>query len=128
MERRLLTWGYARRTPGDLEAVIHDHGITYIADVRRDTDSPRRPEFSAAGLRSFLAGSGCRYALWGESLGGPPGLAQRHWHGGCRKLAALLRQGHRVLLLSLERRAEDGRRAAIAERVACYVHCVVVHL
>lgn len=50
-------------------ALIAQHGVTAIADVRSSPYSKYNPQFNQTALRSSLQGAGISYAFLGEELG-----------------------------------------------------------
>ena len=56
-----FTVGHSTRTLDDFLAVLHDAGITAIADVRRFPASRRHPHFNREALSASLPGAGIAY-------------------------------------------------------------------
>jgi uncharacterized protein (DUF488 family) len=65
----VYTLGHSTRTPEALIALLAEHGIGGIADVRRFPASRRHPHFAREALARSLAAAGVRYD-WLPALGG----------------------------------------------------------
>ncbi|MCO5183563.1 MAG: DUF488 domain-containing protein [Anaerolineae bacterium] len=68
----IYTIGYGSRAIDDLIAVLHQHDIAYLIDVRSAPYSRYKPEFSKNELDTTLRAVGIRYLFLGRSLGGRP--------------------------------------------------------
>ena len=67
--RTLYTIGHSTRTIEQFVALLREHGIELLVDVRRFPGSRRHPHFGSAALAVSLAGAGIAYAH-AEALGG----------------------------------------------------------
>jgi len=65
----LFTVGHSTRSLDELTALLHEHGVTLLADVRTAPGSRRMPHFTKAALAASLPARGIRYAHLPE-LGG----------------------------------------------------------
>ncbi len=65
----LYTVGHSTRSIDELLALLAEHGIELLVDVRRFPGSRRHPQFARQALAASLAGAGLEYR-WVESLGG----------------------------------------------------------
>jgi uncharacterized protein (DUF488 family) len=63
------TIGHSTRSAAELVALLQEHGIALLADVRRFPASKRHPQFNRGTLEATLAPAGIAYA-WLEHLGG----------------------------------------------------------
>src|SRR4051812_47534307 len=65
----IYTIGHSTRTIEEFVALLTEHGIELLVDVRRFPGSRRHPQFGSAALAASLAGEGIAYAH-AEALGG----------------------------------------------------------
>jgi uncharacterized protein (DUF488 family) len=68
------TIGYGSRTIEDLIAVLRQHQIAYLIDVRSKPYSKYKPEFSKQALERRIIQEGLHYVYMGDTLGGQPDL------------------------------------------------------
>lgn len=70
MLNRIYTIGHSTRTLAELVALLRDHGVTRLADIRRYPGSRRHPHFSRDSLEDVLPRrTGIAYEHF-EALGG----------------------------------------------------------
>ena len=69
MLNRIYTIGHSTRTLEELVALLREHGVTRLADVRRFPGSRRHPHFSRESLEISLPADGVEYVHF-EDLGG----------------------------------------------------------
>lgn len=69
MLNRIYTIGHSTRTLDELVALLVEHGVTRLADVRRYPGSRRHPHFSREALEQSLPTRGIEYVHF-EDLGG----------------------------------------------------------
>jgi uncharacterized protein (DUF488 family) len=69
MMNRIYTIGHSTRTLDELVALLRDHGVTRLADVRRYPGSRRFPHFSGESLAQSLPPLGILYEHFAD-LGG----------------------------------------------------------
>lgn len=62
--------GHGRRPLEDLLALLAEHGITQLVDVRHYPRSRRNPQFNTESLAAELPRRGVTYVWLGEELGG----------------------------------------------------------
>jgi uncharacterized protein (DUF488 family) len=67
--RTLYTIGHSTRTIEQFIALLREHGVELLVDVRRFPGSRRHPHFGSAALAASLAEAGIGYAH-AEALGG----------------------------------------------------------
>lgn len=60
--RTIYTLGHSTRSAADLLALLREHGMQQLVDVRRFPKSRRYPQFSRERLEPFLERAGIRYA------------------------------------------------------------------
>ncbi|MBK8974902.1 MAG: DUF488 domain-containing protein [Planctomycetes bacterium] len=136
----LFTIGYGGRTADELLALLHDHGVRTIADVRLRPDRASmgiwvRARTSDKGIERVLGSAGIGY----QSLVELGNLFLEHpdWREPYRELLArsgdlltarLRELAGPVCLLCAERRASDCHRTLVAEWVAAHTGEAVVHI
>ena len=85
--RPIYTIGHSTRTIGEFLALLREHGVDLLVDVRRFPGSRRHPQFGRDALAASLAEAGIAYrheeALGGRRAGDPsagpsPNTAWRH--------------------------------------------------
>lgn len=69
MLNRIYTIGHSTRSFDELAALLGEHGVTRLADVRRYPGSRRWPHFSRESLERTLPGHGIEYVHF-DALGG----------------------------------------------------------
>jgi uncharacterized protein (DUF488 family) len=69
MLNRIYTIGHSTRTLDELVALLHEHGVGRLADIRRYPGSRRHPHFSRESLERSLGEVGIDYIHF-EDLGG----------------------------------------------------------
>lgn len=83
----IYTIGHSTRTAEEFVALLHEHGVRRLVDVRRFPGSRRHPQFGREALAATLAEAGIAYrheeALGGRRAGDPsagpsPNTAWRH--------------------------------------------------
>jgi uncharacterized protein (DUF488 family) len=70
MAPEILTIGHSTHSAERFVALVTDHGVELVSDVRRFPASRRNPQFNAGALRDSLAAAGVAYEPFGEELGG----------------------------------------------------------
>ncbi|GAB4153309.1 MAG: hypothetical protein Fur0046_33250 [Cyanobacteria bacterium J069] len=108
----LYTIGHSNHSPEAFLALLQQHGITALADVRSHPYSRYLPHFSQSTLKALLVDAGIRYVFLGKELGARPQDPDCYDHQGkatYEKIAAtsLFQQG-------LERLLEGTQTHAIA--------------
>ena len=68
----IYTIGYGARTIEELVALLQEHQIEYLIDVRSRPYSRYKPEFSKNSLENYLKTHGIHYVFMGDTLGGQP--------------------------------------------------------
>jgi uncharacterized protein (DUF488 family) len=72
LSERLFTVGHSNHEPERFLALLLQHGITAIADVRSAPYSRRMPHFSRQPLEGYLGHHKISYVFLGKELGGRP--------------------------------------------------------
>ena len=68
----IYTIGHSNHTSEKFVALLVQHGIACLADVRSQPYSRYNPQFNREALKHAVEAAGIRYAFFGESLGGRP--------------------------------------------------------
>ncbi|MDQ3282670.1 MAG: DUF488 domain-containing protein, partial [Acidobacteriota bacterium] len=69
MLNRIYTIGHSTRSPEEFVALLREHGVTRLADIRRYPGSRRYPHFAGESLQQTLPQHGIEYVHFPE-LGG----------------------------------------------------------
>lgn len=119
----VYTVGTSTRSPEELLALLRQHGIRAVVDVRRFPSSRRHPHFNRAALAAWLGEAGVTYRYLGGELGGyrPGGYESfartKTFQEGISKLAALALKEPAAILCS-ERFPWRCHRRFIAQHLA----------
>ena len=107
----MLTIGHSNHSLETFVALLQQHGVSALADVRSAPYSRFNPQFNRKALEGSLKGIGIKYAFLGRALGGRPDDPSCYENGRVRydRLARtpLFREG-------LERVVEGAGRECIA--------------
>lgn len=85
----LFSIGHSNVTAERLLALLQQHAVTTLADVRSQPYSRYNPQFCREALQQFLTEHGLRYVFLGAPLGGKPAAAQFRQADGNVDYAAL---------------------------------------
>lgn len=66
---KLFTLGHSNRSPDEFVALLRQHDVPLVADVRSQPTSARFPYFSSDPLQARLRDEGIAYRFWGDELG-----------------------------------------------------------
>jgi uncharacterized protein (DUF488 family) len=72
MPTTIYTIGYGNRSIETFIALLHQHGITFLADTRSIPYSRFRPAYRKSALKSHIEAGGIAYEYLGDRLGGKP--------------------------------------------------------
>ena len=134
MPTTLFTLGYQQRSIDEFVAILGEHEIDVLIDVR-ETAWSHKPGFSKSAFAAALAGAGVEY-VHADFAGNPKWLrSNADSHGEClelydrylddfaeivrafdRLVAELHAAGKRVCITCFERHADDCHRAILAHR------------
>ena len=78
----LFTVGHSILEFENFAALLKDHGVELVADVRSTPQSGRQPQFSLPGFEKLLRAEGFDYLFLGEELGGRPDDADAYRSNG----------------------------------------------
>ena len=124
----IYTIGYGARDLPALLAVLKQHAIAYLIDVRTAPYSRFKPAFSKEALEKALAAHGIRYIFMGDSLGGRPdnpdcyvdgkvdyaAVAQTTtYRAGLARVRTAFQQQQRVVLMCSEGKPEECHRSKL---------------
>jgi len=124
----IYTIGYGSRTIEDLLALLKQHDIEYLVDVRSQPYSAIKPEFSKSALEARLQQEGLRYVFLGAALGGRPSdptcysngkvdyeqvSARPFYREGIERLHTALGQGLRLALMCSEGKPQECHRTKL---------------
>jgi uncharacterized protein (DUF488 family) len=135
----LYTIGHSTRSIDELLALLAEHGIDLLVDVRRFPGSRRHPQFAREALAAAVRAAGIEYR-WVEALGGRrsrrPGSPHTAWRvagfagyadhmdtPGFQAAAAELlaaAQSRDVAVLCAEARPEQCHRRLIADHATAH--------
>ncbi|MCO5191552.1 MAG: DUF488 domain-containing protein [Anaerolineae bacterium] len=139
----IYTIGYGSRAIDDLIAVLHQHDIAYLIDVRSAPYSRYKPEFSKNELDTTLRAVGIRYLFLGRSLGGRPDDPDcysdgkvdydkvKHAHffqQGIGRIQTAFEQQQRVVLMCSEGKPETCHRSKLIGAVLDDLGIPVAHI
>jgi uncharacterized protein (DUF488 family) len=140
----ILTFGYGKRSLDDCFALLQQHKIRYVVDVRSVPWSRFKPEFSRDALDASLRHSGVTYIFMGSELGGRPEdpacydvdghvdyLACRRrpqFIEGIQRLRRAFAEGYRVAVMCSEGRPETCHRTKLVAEVLTESGVDVEHL
>ena len=71
-ERPIFTIGYGARPIGEFIAVLKQHEIAYLLDVRSKPYSKFNPDYTRSQLEKHITAAGLKYVFMGDTLGGQP--------------------------------------------------------
>jgi uncharacterized protein (DUF488 family) len=118
----IFTIGYGGRKFADFVALLQQHGISSVVDVRRFPRS-KAPEYNKESLEAKLPQLGIGYIWMGDNLGGlrrggyPKYMESDDYQDGMNKLLELAEQGSLVLMCK-ERSDAGCHRRYIVETLA----------
>jgi uncharacterized protein (DUF488 family) len=140
----ILTFGYGKRSVDDCLALLQQHEIGYVVDVRSAPWSRFKPEFSRDALDASLRHNGLTYVFMGSELGGRPEdpacydadghvdyLACRRrpqFIDGIQRLLRACTDGYRVAVMCSEGRPETCHRTKLIAEAMCGHGVDVRHL
>lgn len=138
----VFTMGHSTHPIERFVALLVQHGIEVLADVRSTPFSRFNPQFNRSSLTSALAEAGIRYEFLGEELGARSNdpacyeqgrvsyarLAQTAlFRKGIERLRALARE-HRVAIMCAEREPLDCHRTILVARELERSGVAVMHI
>lgn len=94
--------GHSNQSADQFVALLRQHGIALLADVRSSPASRFVPQFNRVNLERSLQAAGIGYRWLGEKLGGKPRAAEPIFNAGIGDLLDLAGQ-QRVAMMCAER-------------------------
>ena len=107
----LYTIGHSNQEAGDFLAVLSNHHVRTLCDVRSRPGSFRFPQFNREPLEGLLASAAVRYEFAGEALGGRPADPRAYFSDGRVDYAA--RRKSAEFVTAIDRLRELSRAASI---------------
>jgi uncharacterized protein (DUF488 family) len=139
----IYTIGYGARSVDELAAVLREHAIEFVIDVRTAPYSRYKPEFSKDALEAALKTHGLRYLFMGDSLGGRPDdptcyvegrvdyarvQDKPYYQAGIARVQSAFTQQRRVALLCSEGRPEECHRTKLIGATLTTLGIPVAHI
>jgi uncharacterized protein (DUF488 family) len=139
----LLTIGYGARTLDAFLAVLTEHGVAYLIDVRSAPYSKFKPEFSKNALEDAVKAAGIHYVYMGDTLGGQPKDQSCYEDGkvlydrvkereffreGIRRLTRAVDQKLRVAIMCSEGKPEQCHRTVLIGQMLTDLGISVAHI
>jgi uncharacterized protein (DUF488 family) len=139
----VFTIGYGDRSLEQFIALLEEHGVTCLVDVRSAPYSRFRPEFSKQPLARALKERDIRYVFLGDALGGRPDSPDCYVDGkveydrvkekefyrrGIDQVTRAHEQGIRLALMCSEGRPEDCHRSKLIGASLAELSIPVSHL
>lgn len=141
---QIFTIGYGAKSTEDFIAILAQHYIEFVIDVRSSPYSKYRPEFSRESLKLSLAKHQIKYVFMGSQLGGRPddgtcydqdgkvdyALLERrpYFISGIERLTKAYVMGYKVCLICSEDKPEECHRSKLIGRVLESHGLSVVHI
>lgn len=139
----IYTIGYGSRSLADFTAVLQQHHIAYVIDIRSAPYSRYKPEFGKELLPEALQEAGIRYVFMGDTLGGRPADTSCYTDGkvdyekvkqkafyqaGIGRLQAAFQQQHSVVLMCSEGKPETCHRSKLIGATLTQLEIPVAHI
>ncbi len=116
---KIFTIGYGNRETDEFIAILNEHDIDTLVDVRSQPYSRYAPDFCRERLSTILNYSGIEYQFMGNSLGGRPDDSQCYTYSPQRKKKLLdakkceSRDFYQQGIMQLKQALSTGRRIVI---------------
>jgi uncharacterized protein (DUF488 family) len=82
----IFTIGHSNQSAAQFVALLQQHGVALLADVRSAPASRYAPQFNRAALARSLQDAGIAYAWFGAALGGKPRAPEPAFAAGIDEL------------------------------------------
>jgi uncharacterized protein (DUF488 family) len=124
----IFTVGYSSRTVNEVIAILQQHALRFLIDVRSHPYSRFKPEFSRKQLEDRLKQCSIQYVFLGDKLGGRPEdescytngkvdykkCREKHfYHEGIARLRTAWQKDLRVVLMCSEAKPEECHRSKL---------------
>ena len=139
----IYTIGYGGRSLEAFTAVLHQHQIAYLIDIRSAPYSRYKPEFGKEALQAALQATGIRYIFMGNTLGGRPEHSDCYTNGqidydkvkrmdfyqeGIGRLQNAFQQQQHVVIMCSEQKPEQCHRALLVGTSLTELDIPVAHI
>jgi len=139
----VFTIGYGARAVEELIAVLHEHRIVFLVDVRTAPYSRFKPEFSKDALERELKRHNISYIYLGDALGGRPAdpgcyvddkvdyervKGKDFYLAGIERVRAAWQRGVRFVLMCSEGRPEQCHRSKLIGESLAALGIPVAHI
>lgn len=139
----IITIGYGDRTIEEVFALLSNHEVSILVDIRSHPFSSYKPEFSRDPLSRFCERYKIRYEYQGHLLGGQPDDETCYRAGkvnyevcrqkpffreGIEKVKQLVGMGKRVALICSERKPTECHRVKLVGSALTEEGCMVGHI
>lgn len=139
----VYTIGYGARTVDQLIAVLRQHQIVFLVDVRTAPYSRFKPEFSKDALERELKASSIRYVYLGDALGGRPAdpdcyvddkvdyervKGKAFYQAGIERVRTAWQRGVRFVLMCSEGKPEQCHRSKLIGETLAGLGIPVLHI
>ncbi len=142
-ELPIYTIGYGAREIEAFIAVLKEHQIAYLVDVRSRPYSRYKPDFSKESLSAHLERAGIRYVFMGDTLGGQPDdqscyvdgkvvyekvAATSFYQKGIARLEDAFRQRLPVALMCSEGKPQQCHRSKLIGKTLVEAGIPILHI
>jgi uncharacterized protein (DUF488 family) len=139
----IYTIGYGSRTVEEFIAVLQQHEIQFLVDIRSHPYSRFKPEFSREALERRLKECGIRYVFMGDTLGGQPDDSSCYVNGkvdyaklrekaffqkGIAQLHTVWKRQLRVALMCSEAKPQECHRSKLVGNTLVEQDIAVAHI
>jgi Uncharacterized conserved protein len=139
----IFTIGYGNRTISEFIALLKEHGIEFLIDVRSKPTSRYNPDFSRSTLESTLKKSNIRYVFMGNNLGGLPQNEECYTNGhvdyskvekqffykqGIDRLKTAWKKQIPVAIMCTESRPEECHRSKLIGQTLAKMNIPIAHI
>ena len=142
-QEAIYTIGYGKRQFDEFAALLKEHSIDFLVDVRSAPYSKYRREFSKDILMAALRRHGIHYVFMGDLLGGRPDNSECYVNGkvdyerlrrtvpfrrGIDRLCTAWNKGLRVCIMCSEGRPEECHRSKLIGEALASLDIPVQHI
>ena len=141
---QIFTIGYGSKPIESFLAILEQHGIEFVIDVRSAPYSKFRPEFSREAFKMSLAKRKIKYIFMGDQIGGRPDdntcydsdgkvdysiLERRpYFIAGIERIIKSQKLGYKVCLMCSEDKPENCHRSKLIARMLESKGLTAVHI
>lgn len=143
MQGTVFTIGHSTHSQERLLALLKQHGITALCDVRSQPYSRMNPQFNREALEQVLLGNGIQYRFLGKELGArsdDPGCYENGkaqyariaetelFRSGLERVLRGTREGFRIALMCAEKEPLECHRSILVARQLEALGTSVAHI